>query len=120
MTASLTWEGVSLRRMARQYLTEPAADRLPADIAGAMCGTHAQILSAAELSIGLRIAGANRDDVRRALWEDRTLIKTFGPRGTVHVLPAVDLPMWTGALSALPSSTPQHPEPVRFTAEQSE
>jgi len=106
--------------MARQYLTEPAADGSPADIAAAMCGTHAQILSAAELSIGLRLAGADREDVRRALWEDRTLVKTFGPRGTVHLLPAADLPMWTGALSALTSSTPQHPDPVRFTAEQAE
>src|SRR3954453_15711029 len=106
--------------MARQHLTEPAADRSPADIAGAMCGAHAQIMSAAELSIGLRIAGADRADVRRALWEDRTLVKTFGPRGTGHLLPAVDLPMWTGALSALPSSTPAHPDPVRFTGEQSE
>jgi hypothetical protein len=106
--------------MARQHLTEPAGVRAPADIAGAMCGAHAQIPSAAELSIGLRIAGADRDDVRRALWEDRTLVKTFGPRGTVHLLPAVDLPMWTGALSGLPSSTPQHPDPVRFTVEQAE
>jgi hypothetical protein len=120
VTASVTWEGVSARRMARQQLTGPAGLPTPADIAGAMCGTHAQILSAAELSIGLRIAGADREDVRRALWEDRTLVKTFGPRGTVHLLPAVDLPMWTGALSGLPSSTPQHPDPVRFTAEQAE
>ena len=59
--------------------------------------------SAAELSIGRRIAGATRADVRRALWEDRTLVKTFSPRGTVHLLPTADLPMWTGALSALPS-----------------
>ncbi len=106
--------------MARQHLTEPAGGGAPADIAGAMCGAHAQILSAAELSIGLRIAGADREDVRRALWEDRTLVKTFGPRGTVHLLPAVDLPMWTGALSGLPGSTPQHPDPVRFTTEQAE
>ena len=106
--------------MARQHLTEPAADRSPADVAGAMCGTHAQVLSAAELSIGLRIAGADRDDVRRALWVDHTLVKTFGPRGTVHLLPAVDLPMWTGALSTLPSSTPRHPAPVGFTADQAE
>src|SRR5215207_7237154 len=53
-------------------------------------------------------------------WEDRTLVKTFGPRGTVHLLPTADLPMWTGALSALPSSVPAHPEPVRFSAEQAE
>lgn len=116
----MTWKGVSARRMARQHLTEPAGGGAPADIAGAMCGAHAQILSAAELSIGLRIAGADREDVRRALWEDRTLVKTFGPRGTVHLLPAVDLPMWTGALSGLPGSTPQHPDPVRFTTEQAE
>jgi hypothetical protein len=106
--------------MARQHLTEPATGCSPPDIARAMCGTHAQILSAAELSIGLRIADADRDDVRRALWEDRTLVKTFGPRGTVHLLPTADLPMWTGALSALPPSTPQHPDPVRFTTQQAE
>src|SRR6266508_4502814 len=28
--------------------------------------------------------------------------------------------MWTGALSALPSSVPMHPEPVRFTPEQAD
>jgi hypothetical protein len=104
--------------MARHALAEPSAVLDPAGVAGLLCGAHAQILTAAEFSIGRRIAGATRADVRRALWEDRTLVKTFGPRGTVHLLPAVDLPMWTGALSALPSSVPQHPEGVRFTAGQ--
>jgi Winged helix DNA-binding domain len=118
--ASLTWSGVTSRRMARHALTEPAADRGPADIAGVLCGAHAQVLSAAELSIGRRIAGATRADVQHALWVDRTLVKTFGPRGTVHLLPATDLPMWTGALSALPSSVPMHPQPVRFTPQQVE
>jgi hypothetical protein len=106
--------------MARHALTEPATDLGPADIAGVLCGAHAQVLSAAEFSIGRRIAGAARADIQRALWEDRTLVKTFGPRGTVHLLPAADLPMWTGALSALPSSVPAHPDPVRFTPEQAE
>ncbi|HEV2825701.1 MAG TPA: winged helix DNA-binding domain-containing protein [Actinomycetota bacterium] len=106
--------------MARHALTEPAPDLGPAEVAGVLCGAHAQVLSAAEFSIGRRIAGATRADVQRALWEDRTLVKTFGPRGTVHLLPTADLPMWTGALSALPSSVPAHPEPVRFSAEQAE
>jgi Winged helix DNA-binding domain len=118
--ASLTWSGVTARRMARHALTRPASDLGPADIAGVLCGAHAQVLSAAELSIGRRIAGATRADVRRALWEDRTLVKTFGPRGTVHLLATADLPMWTGALSALPSSVPAHPEPVRFTQDQAD
>jgi Winged helix DNA-binding domain len=118
--ASLTWSGVTARRMARHALTEPATDLGPAGIAGVLCGAHAQVLSAAELSIGRRLAGATRADVQRALWEDRTLVKTFGPRGTVHLLATADLPLWTGALSALPSSVPAHPEPVRFSAEQAE
>jgi hypothetical protein len=118
--AVLTWSGVTARRMARHALAAPAADLGPADIAGVLCGAHAQVLSAAELSIGRRIAGADRTDVRRALWEERALVKTFGPRGTIHLLPTADLPMWTGALSALPSSVPTHPEGVRFTPEQAE
>ena len=85
-----------------------------------MCGAHAQVLSAAELSIGRRIAGGTRADVQRALWQERTLVKTFGPRGTVHLLPAADLAMWTGALSALPSPAPTHPEGVRFTPGQAD
>ena len=113
--AVLTWSGVTARRMARHALAAPATDLGPAGVAGVLCGAHAQVLSAAELSIGRRIAGATRTDVQRALWSERTLVKTFGPRGTIHLLPAADLPMWTGALSALPSSVPAHPEGVRFT-----
>jgi hypothetical protein len=74
--AALTWSGVTARRMARHSLTEPAMDLGPADIAGALCGAHAQVLSAAELSIGRRIAGATSACVQRALWQERTLVKT--------------------------------------------
>jgi Winged helix DNA-binding domain len=118
--AALSWDGVTSRRMARQGLTKPAPDLSPAEITGVLCGGHAQVGSAAEFWIGRRIAGATRANLQRALWQDRTLVKTFGPRGTVHLLAAADLPMGTGALSALPSSVPAHPEPVRFSAEQAE
>jgi hypothetical protein len=106
--------------MARHALAEPATDLGPAGVAGVLCGAHAQVLSAAELSIGRRIAGATRSDVQRALWEERALVKTFGPRGTIHLLPTADLPMWTAALSALPSPVPTHPEGVRFTPGQAD
>ena len=64
-----------------------------------MCGAHAQVMSAAEVSVALRVGGVTRVDVRRALWEDRSLVKTIGPRGTVHLLPADDLPTWNAALA---------------------
>jgi hypothetical protein len=101
--------------MGRHGLADPFTGEGPAAVAAVLCGAHAQVLSAAELSIGRRIAGATRADVQRALWQERTLVKTFGPRGTIHLLATADLPMWTGALSALPPSVPSHPEGVRFS-----
>ncbi|MBN6056846.1 AlkZ family DNA glycosylase [Nonomuraea sp. RK-328] len=90
----------------------------PAGVVRAMCGAHAQVMSAAELSVGLRLDGATRSTVREALWGTRELVKTHGPRGTVHLLPAVDLPMWVGALSELPMMGPTFPEHVRMSGEQ--
>jgi hypothetical protein len=78
-----------------------------------MCGAHAQVLSAGETSVALRMEGATRETVQRA----DGLVKTFGPRGTVHLLPLDDLPLWTGALSALPPGTAA-PEYMRLTTQQ--
>src|SRR5215211_9150838 len=117
---SVTWNVASARRLARSQLIERAAEATPAAIATLLCGVHAQILSAAELSIGRRIQGATRRDVRRALWDERSLVKTFGPRGTVHLLPTRDLPMWTGALSALPRPRSPFADEVRLTDAQTE
>jgi hypothetical protein len=116
----LTWAQVSARRMGRQRLVSPLAGATPADAVAAMCGAHAQVLSAAELSVGLRLAGTTRSDVRDALLEERSLVKTFGPRGTVHLLPARDLPMWVGALPALPKPRSPFADDVRLTDEQTE
>ncbi|MDP9869818.1 MULTISPECIES: winged helix DNA-binding domain-containing protein [Streptosporangium] len=115
----LSWSEVCARRLERHALSVPSRDARPADVVAAMCGAHAQVLSAAELSIGLRVAGLTRADVRRALWEERSLVKTFGPRGTVHLLPTGDLPMWTGALSALPLRN-SHAKNVRLTPGQTD
>ncbi len=115
-----TWAAANARRLARHGLATPFASGTdPADIAAATVGVHAQVLSAAEISAALRVEGATRADVRRALWHDRTLVKTFGPRGTVHLLPAADLAAWMAALAAIPWRSP-FPDGVRLTTEQTE
>ena len=111
-----TWAGVLGRRLRRHGLAAPF-EASPADVVRAMCGAHAQVLSAGEMSVALRLAGADRTHVQAALWTDHTLVKTFGPRGTVHLLPTADLPMWTGALSALPEHSP-FTDDIRMTPEQ--
>ncbi|MGW6913184.1 winged helix DNA-binding domain-containing protein [Kitasatospora sp. NPDC054939] len=115
----LTWAQVCARRLARHRLAAPAAFAAPAEVAGAICGAHAQVMSAAELSLALRTATGTREDVRAAL-RDGSLVKTFGPRGTVHLLPAAGLALWTGALGAVPTARGAVPERMRMTGEQTE
>jgi hypothetical protein len=98
----------------------PSADASAADVAAAMCGTHAQVMAAAELSIAIRTVSGTRSDVQTALWSEHSLIKTYGLRGTVHLFSARDLGMWTGALAAMPSRTAAFPENVRLSASESE
>ena len=116
----LSWAEVCARRLDRHALTTPLQGAQPADIVSTICGAHAQVLSAAELSIGLRMAGATRADIRNALWNDRTLVKTYGLRGTVHLLATHELPMWTGALSALPPMPSSFAKDARLTPEQTD
>src|SRR5690349_20734057 len=106
----IPWAEVSGRRMTRHGLTDPL-DSIPA-AAAAMGGTHAQIMSAAELSLGLRVSGATRSAVSTALWDDRSIVKTVGLRGALHLFRTADLPWWLAALQALPR--PHHAPDVRL------
>src|SRR2546423_1225166 len=63
-----------------------------------MCGIHAQVMPSAELSLGLRVRGLTARSLGDALWKTRELVKTYGPRGTVHLLPAKELGFWLAAL----------------------
>jgi len=92
---SPTWEQVHARRLARNHLLELAGQI--ADVARDVCGIHAQVTTAADLALSARVAGVTREDVRSALWEDRSLVKTSSIRGTLHLHPADDLPLWMAA-----------------------
>ena len=114
----MSWGQVRARRMVRHGLGSASCDGVVA-AARAMCGAHAQIMAAAELSLGIRCPGVSRSDVREALWADKTLVKTYGPRGTVHLLPAEDLPLWLAALAAVPHQVAV-PDTMAMTEDQTE
>jgi hypothetical protein len=117
---TITWAQASAWRLARSHLSDPARLDDPARISADILGVHAQVMSAALLSIGIRGVALTAEDVRAALWAERTLVKSRGPRGTVHLLAADDLPMWTGALSALPRRPSSFPQHVRMTERQTD
>ncbi len=51
----------------------------------------------AELAVEARVAGLTRSDVQSALWQKRTLVKTWAMRGTIHLFAAEDLPLIVAA-----------------------
>ncbi|MEU6378285.1 winged helix DNA-binding domain-containing protein [Streptomyces sp. NPDC046909] len=120
----ITWAGASARRLERQFLaTSAKTGTAVADVVAAMLGAHAQVLSAAELSVGVRTEGVTRADVRAALSEGdgRSLVKTHGPRGTVHLLPVAELPVWCAALPSIPGAAGSGFAPdVRVTEDQAD
>jgi hypothetical protein len=120
MTLTISWRAASARRLERQFLANSlaAGAEAPADVVAAMLGAHAQVPSAAEVSVGVRAEGVTRAEVRAALWEQRSLVRTHGPRGTVHLLPARELPLWSAVVSAIPAGPSPFPPDVRLTEEQ--
>jgi hypothetical protein len=106
-----TWAQVWRRRLARHSLLRPAAAGLMVDVVGQVCGIHAQVAASAELSLGLRIEGITRQDVATALWQERSLVKTYSLRGTLHLFPSRELSLWIAALRArVPSREPTQQE----------
>jgi len=97
MTEQLSWDAVLAWRVARQGLAERAAAEDWMDVVRRVCGLHAQVQSSAELTLWTRMDGLDAGTVAQALWDDRTLVRTWAMRGTLHLLPADELAMWVGA-----------------------
>jgi hypothetical protein len=97
---TISWDEVRRLRLARNFLTAPAERSRMLEVAGRVCGIQAQVVSAAELALGARVSGGSQADVQAALNETHELVKTYGPRGTLHLLPAGELPLWMAAMRA--------------------
>ncbi|WP_157987417.1 winged helix DNA-binding domain-containing protein [Jiangella endophytica] len=91
----VTWGQVLARRLRRLHVTDPSADLV--GTAGRLVGLHAQVASSAELIAAVRTPGYALGDAPTALWTDRTLVKTWGMRGTLHLFPARELPLLVAA-----------------------
>jgi hypothetical protein len=95
--STLTWNQVASWRMSRHILAERAAPDDLLGVASRLCGLHAQVASAAELSAWVRMHPGEPGAVSAALWQDRTLVKTWAMRGTLHLIVADELPTFMAA-----------------------
>ncbi|HKW97348.1 MAG TPA: winged helix DNA-binding domain-containing protein [Bryobacteraceae bacterium] len=95
----LAWPRVAMWRARRHHLDRRAPSGSMLAVTSRLCGLHAQVLSSAELSLWARVENLDRGVVPRALWHDRSLVKTWAMRGTLHLLPAAEMPLWHAALA---------------------
>jgi hypothetical protein len=96
---TLTWQQVNTWRLDQQNISH----RLPpGELVQALSqsmGVHAQVKSAAEMAIGARVVGLSPQDIQLALWQERTLIKTWLMRYTLYLIPSTDFPKYLAARS---------------------
>ena len=96
----VSWEQVLAFRLSRQHLTRRAGRNAILEVAADVCGLHAQVMSSAELTLWARMDGLRPEDVAHLLWDRRSLVKMWAMRGTLHIIPAPDVPVWQAALSS--------------------
>jgi hypothetical protein len=98
MTEKLSWDQVRAWRVSQQHLDRRAPGGRLLDVVQDVCGIHAQVQSSAELQVWARVDGVTSEAIRDALWKERSLVRTWAMRGTLHVLTAEDLPLYVAAL----------------------
>lgn len=69
----------------------------PLEVTSRALGLHAQLWSSAGLTLAARCEGVTAALLDELVWERGVLVKTWGPRGTLHLLPRDELGFWVAA-----------------------
>jgi winged helix DNA-binding protein len=85
-------------RMRRQHLIERAPAGNLLEGVEAVHGIQAQISAHAQFAVAQRIEKCRPPEIDRALWQEKSLIKTWAMRGTVHWLPATEEPLFVSGM----------------------
>jgi len=87
----VSWKQVAAFRLSRHRLSKKTSLAALSSVPGDMAGAQAQVLLAGQMSIWPRVKGARLQDVESALWKERTLVRAWGMRGTMFLLPSDEL-----------------------------
>ena len=79
-----------MRAAAQRLARDTVRRSCPATILHQVLGLQAQLLSAAALGVRVRSTGLHAGDVNRALNDDRSIVRGWLMRGTLHVVAAED------------------------------
>jgi uncharacterized protein YcaQ len=99
-------ETISLEKLNRLYLIkhhlfQKASIRNLVKVVDDVCGLHTQAPTTPYLSLWNRVENFENDLLDKTLYKDRTLVKTWFMRGTLHIIPSKDLPIYNKALKRM-------------------
>jgi hypothetical protein len=94
---TLQWTQVHAWRMSQHGLSARFSSQDFMQAVKSTAGIQAQVASAAELALCTRVEELSPRDVQAAIFQDRTLVKTWAMRGTLHLLAASELPLYVAA-----------------------
>ncbi|WP_198665623.1 winged helix DNA-binding domain-containing protein [Haloprofundus halophilus] len=83
-----------------------------AELLASVCGIQAQEKPAAALGVRARSESLTEANLERALYEDRSVVRTWCMRGTFHLVAAADLPLYLSLFGETFAS--RGPEPKRL------
>ncbi len=97
---------INLERLTRFYLqnhflADQAGKSDVLAVVGKVCGLHSQLPMTPYYSLWSRVKGFEPEVLDRLLYRDKSLTKTWFMRGTLHIIPSQDLPVYHNALKRM-------------------
>jgi uncharacterized protein YcaQ len=100
---TMSLENVSLQTVTRLYLKKhhlltKAKESELKRIIGDICGLHAQVPQTPYFSLWNRVKSFDSNLLEKLLYEDKSVVKTWFMRGTLHLILSEDMPVYNRAL----------------------
>jgi hypothetical protein len=97
----LSPETVTRLYLAKHHLLQKSPKKDLVHVVDDVCGLHAQAATTPYLSLWSRVENLDDSLLDDALYKNKSLVKTWVMRGTLHVVPSCDLPMYNRALKRM-------------------
>jgi uncharacterized protein YcaQ len=82
----------------KHHLLKKAGRKDLVKVVGNVCGLHAQAATSPYLALWSRVEGFENKLLDKELFEDKALVKTWVMRGTLHIIPSAELPIYNRSL----------------------
>jgi hypothetical protein len=98
---TVTLEKLTRLYLQKQFLLSKTNQGRIENVADALCGLHAQAALTPYLSLWNRVKDFKSEMLDDALYREKSLVKTWCMRGTLHIISSCDLPIYHNALERM-------------------